>query len=687
MQLLGRLAGVVLIVAAFAPLHRLLDPRLTGPAGAATRETAENAWVLGLTGTLIVVVFAWVVTRMTGAPSTGGQAEGSAASHPAASRQRPIAVLERIPAARFAAVVAVAAFVLSAAIAWAVHAGAPTSVDEMVQLAHARALLAGRLGLATEGDAAAWLLQNGVATAAGWVSIYPPLHTLLLALGAAVGGAWLVGPAAVAVATGATVLATDHLAGPVPARLAGLLLLISPFWLLIGSTHLSHTTAAAGIALTLLCAVRASDGSWWWALAAGTAMGIAISARPWVGLVTGVVLVATMWGPLGRAPDWRAGLGRRMGGLLLGGAPFAALLLGWNARLFGYPFRLGYSEAFGPSHDLGFHADPWGNRYGPLEAIGYTGADLSQLGVRLLESPLPVVGVVGFALLRRFIPEGARVFVMWAMAAVAANALYWHHGVHFGPRMLFESAPAWIALFAIVLAIVFTTTRVTTAMRVSRWALGISLVVGLAFTPFAFSAAIRPGPAALPPAPSGDVVFVHGSWSSRVASRLAAAGMTRDSIETLLRRNDVCAVDAYSRRRASGDSATPSGLDDAPLPGSPDHLESRLLSPGNGVRVDPGAPPSPGCLREARSDRLGVLELETVAWRVAGAPDAPVRYARDLGPAANLAVLEALGRSGRVLIDTGEASGLVLLDYDEGMELLWGGAAGDAATAGGAGRQ
>lgn len=690
----GRLFGVVLLAAAFLPLHRLLDPARTGPAGVSTRSVAEDSWVLGLSGTLIVVVFSWVVVRMSGAGTEKAEAGRTNPVVRAAGRLSPRAC------AWLAGVVVLAG---AAAVASLVHAGAPTSVDEMVQLAHARALASGSLGLPTGGTGAAWALQNGLLTESGWVSIYPPLHTLLLAIGISAGAAWLVGPIDVATATVATVLVVDRLVGPAPARLVGLLLAVSPFWLLVGASHLSHSAAAAGLSLTLLFALRARDGSALWAIATGAAIGLAVSARPWVGLAVGSTLLAVVWGIRGDAgvDGSEGGGGRvdggetgdrhgrggpggalvpRLAGLVLGGAPFALLLFAWNQVLFGSPFRLGYSAAFGPSHGLGFHTDPWGNRYGPIEALGWSGADLLQLGIRLLENPIPVVAVVGAGLLARAVPKSARALVAWCAAALAANAVYWHHGVHFGPRMLFESTPAWLALFAVVVAGLFASPKAATEYRVARWALGISIVVGLAFAPFVVTSATRSAPEDIPEGRPGEVVFVHGSWSSRVASRLHAAGMPRDSIETLLRRNDICAVDQAARRIDPTSRAALDGLDTTPLPGSPVTLELRLVSPGNGVRVDPSRPPSPVCQREARADRLGVLELENVAWRLGGGADAPVRYARDLGPAANLVVLDALGRPGRVLVDTGEASGLLLLDYDEGMELLWGGAAGEAGT-------
>lgn len=657
MSALRRLAALGLLAAAYAPLHRLLDPNRTGPAGASTRAVAEGVWSVGLAGTLIVLTFAWVVVRMTGAE--GGK--------------RPW--IERAPwllapSDRAASIGAgVIAFALSAWIAHAVHLGAPTSVDEMVQLAHARALAHGRLGIPAEGSAAAVALQNGIVTPEGWVSIYPPFHTLMLTLGVLLGVPWLVGPFMTGVATAAATALTQRATDALTGRVLGLLLIVSPFWLVLGATHLSHTTAAAGTAVSAYALLRARDErSLLWAVLAGAAIGVAVGARPWVGLASALAFAVYLWrSEVVRAPARTA---RFAAAVLLGGLPFAALLMVWNLHLFGSPLRLGYSAAFGPAHGLGLHDDPWGNSYGVVEAVAYSGADLMQLGIRLLESPLPLLGLIGLTLLLRPIGRGLGLFGVWCAVAVFANALYWHHGVHFGPRMLFESTPAWLTLFASLVAASLRTEGSETRSRFTRAVVAVTLVGGIVLLPSALRQARGLSVPALPDVSAGSTVFVHGAWASRVSSRLVAAGMRRDSIETALRRNDLCAVDLYARSPRSA-----SDVDFDPLPGSPEHLAPRTLSPGNVVRVDPRRAPAPPCIREARSDRLGVLELEVVAWRTVGDPGGTT-FVRDLGPALNAAVLEARPGPAWLLVDRGEEVGLHLLEYADGMELLWGGAAG-----------
>ena len=63
----------------------------------------------------------------------------------------------------------------------------PTLADAMVQLLQARSWAAGALGAPLSDQTASRLVQNGVLASPGWVSVYPPGHTALLALGFGLG--------------------------------------------------------------------------------------------------------------------------------------------------------------------------------------------------------------------------------------------------------------------------------------------------------------------------------------------------------------------------------------------------------------------------------------------------------------------------------------------------------------------
>ncbi len=508
-----RLLGVGLLGLVYLPVHRLLDPSTTGLAGAATRAIAESSWALGLWGSVTVLGLSLALALLVRADPLG----------PARRAGRALAAHRPLP---FALACAALSLLVAVAVARVLFRGQPTSVDEMVQLLHARALLAGSPVLPLPAEPAAWVVQNSLVRDGGWVSIYPPLHTLLLAAGSAAHAWWLVGPIATAILVMATTLALDRL---LPehrgaARGAGLLLAVSPFLVFLGASGPSHATAGALGALTLLAALRARDGSWRWSLAAGGALGAFVCARPWTGIAIGAALLGATWVPAAwrrtRPMPWALA---RVGGLVVGGIPFAALFFAWNARLFGDPLLLGYLAAYGPAHGLGFHPDPWGNAYGAREALAYTGADLAQLGVRLLESPLPAVALVGLGLAAlRSLPRGCGVLVAWALAGVAANAVYWHHGIHFGPRLLFETTPAWVALWVVCVAGLSAEGGPLRPVgrRTVSWAAVLSVIGGLLLaprtassyepTPAAFAASRVPTPPASP-----ALLFVHGSWASR----------------------------------------------------------------------------------------------------------------------------------------------------------------------------
>jgi len=251
--------------------------------------------------------------------------------------------------------------------------------------------------------------------------------------------------------------------------------------------------------------------------------------------------------------------------------------------------------------------------------------------------------------------------------------------------MLYEATPAWIALFVTAAAAI---TRNSSRSSVDRGVAGWSVVVMLLASALVLPGALRARADASvgfqARVPTGDLagkahIFVHGSWASRIAARLTEAGMRRDSVETALRRNDICAVDRYARWRALDRRApTPPPIDFEPLPGSPATLETLLLSPANPVRMAPDGPRDPTCMREARADRFGVIELELLLWQAPPLPGRDVVVVRDLGPAGNALIREAVDGPVFVYV-AGDGNGDPrLLDYADGMELLWRGAAGGA---------
>ena len=473
----------------------------------------------------------------------------------------------------------------------------------------------------------------------------------------------------------------------------------------------------------LYAALRARDGSVWWGVAAGAALGLMVSDRPLIGLVLGTVFTMGMWVPaaFGDDPRGRAWFLRRAGATLLGGAPFAVFLGWFNLRLYGSPFTLGYIAAFGDRHRLGFHMDPWGYPYGLWEAIAFTSSDVLSLGIQLLETPFPVTAIIGLYLLSASrLPRGVGVLAAWAFLPVMANGYYWFHDV----RMLYEAAPAWIAL-------------------------GVISVLGLAG---GLGSSVE-GSAADAGAPGGGrsdrqyprdwrgwtadvttwavlicVVYsvVSGApgrwrsyrWTEETLQRITAPSpshrSTRDRLRTRLlerapqfspsrRRWDetgqrhhgappeyeLCApfVRPCSGRSGSAGpvldrwmgwilvAGSPPAVDLEQVPGTPLDIERPPSPPGATLRTRAGESFGIACSREVGADRYGAAALAPLLWQgdLPGVEEGRPMFVRDFGPERNQRLLDAHpDRQPFVFVPKDPRLPPEIGPYDGAMAQLWG---------------
>jgi hypothetical protein len=355
--------------------------------------------------------------------------------------------------------------------------------------------------------------------------------------------------------------------------------------------------------------------------------------------------------------------------------------------LFGSPFTFGYVASQGPLVEPGFHRDPTGAFYGPVQALGYTSSDLVTFSLYLLETPIPVVVVVGlFLLLAKRFSVGVRVIAIWALLPVAANALYWHHGIFMGPRMLNEAAPPWALLTAIaavgLVRLVpgerawgnYSPRAALTLTFALSWIAGL-LYLGPQRLASYGGAWMESSRLEIPSADGPSLVFVHGGWTGRVVMRLISHGMRVDSVEAAMRQNSTCDSHNYSlwySRPADGRAHDAPPLDFSFVPhDTPPQVK---IAAGDEIRARPGVPLSQECLREVASDTLGIVDVGPLLWHgdLPGIAGNGPMFVRDMGPEANASMVRRYpDRVPIVLLRPHDAQQPKLVPYTEGMNLLW----------------
>lgn len=692
---LRQLSGLALILLGSLPLYRLLLLGETGLAGRATVVAVDTQAALLWTGFLVVV-------------GVGFLAGIVLPRRPVAlSMERARKLLESPSPIGVALAGGVIGGGLTALFSWRVMEHRPGLVDGLVQLLHARYVASGALAADPALWGPHWHVQNSVLTEAGWVSHFPPGHVVLLGLGFLLEAPWIVGPVLMGATAFFSVLAGDRLLPQHRAlgRAGGLLVALSPFLVAHSGAFMNHATAAAFGTASVYFGLRATQGRrvGGWAAAAGAAVAVVLATRPLAGLVFAALIAGGIWLPRSLSDSVAPlrtrlrGASRRSGLAVLGGAPILAALFAYNTRFFGSPLRFGYQVSYGSAVGPGFGRDPWGNHYGPLEALAYTSADLVTLNVNLLEAPVPVVVLVGaFLLLARHLTDGERILALWAGLPVVANASFWHHGYLMGPRMLTEFAPGWILLTTAAAGglLRMLPEKPPGRARLSpRNVLLMTLLAGLVAMGFMAPQRLQSHGGSWVhshPEPPTDVdeqalVFFHGSWQARLGALLSIRGVPVDMLDAALRQNPTCLVHLHAlalERRGPPFGVERSGDNGEILP--PLDLVVRdyefrpevKMGAGPPIRIAPGAPLAPECQREVRADRFGVLEVTALLWRgdLPGIEKGRPMYVRDLGPERNREVLNRYPeRRPYLYVPLEEGGSPVLLEYREGMRLLWDG--------------
>jgi hypothetical protein len=674
-----RIVGAILVLLVVVPAYLLLATPGAGAVPRAVISAAELSRTMLFSGTVIVVAVGVMASRVTDAAWIERQLAHAGGR------------LKAVPPVRFALVSALLSAIIALVFSIVVLQGKPNLIDAMVQLLQARFVAAGHLAGPADKFSEFWQLQNSIVTPNGWVSQYPPGWVVFLAIGMWLGAAQAVGPFFVGVTVFFTSLAAERLLRDdvITARLGVIMLALSPFLIGLAGSYMNHVGAAAFISLAIFLALLALESeNLVWPLLTGLATGVVFSIRPLTAIVAAAV-VAFIWLERKQEQPGKMGLRflRRALAAVVGIAPIFAVLGIYNQHFFGNPLRFGYVASSGPLVGPGFHPDPTGQMYGPIEALGYTSADLVTLSLYLLETPIPAVVLIGlFFLVAPRLSRGELTIAIWALLPVVANAFYWHHGNFMGPRMLNEAAPAWALLTAI--AAVGLVRRIprdkTFGNYPPRPALALTLLIGWMAGIFFLGPerlASYGGPwqessrTKLPDPGGPSLVFVHGAWEGRIAMRLVAHGLRLDSLEVAMRYNPTCDVHDYAKWYAE-DPATRSATH--PPIDFDFHLHAEVpklrIADRDDIRVRPDVPVPQRCLREIASDTLGIIDMSALLWQadLPGATPRGPMIVRDMGPEANaLLISQHPERTPALFYRPIKEGPPKLVPYATGIAALW----------------
>jgi hypothetical protein len=178
---------------------------------------------------------------------------------------------------------------------------------------------------------------------------------------------------------------------------------------------------------------------------------------------------------------------------------------------------------------------------------------------------------------------------------------------------------------------------------------------------------------AAPHAPS--LVFVHGGWSTRIATRLTSHGLRGDSLEAVMALNPTCDVQTFANWYSSPASARTGTAPRLAFDFSADARPRRMgIAQGDEIRYYPNRPLSQSCLRQVASDTLGIIDIAPLAWQhdLPGLAGSGAMIVRDMGPADNARLIARYAdRVPMMLLRRVKEGPAELVPYDVGIKLLW----------------
>jgi len=594
--------------------------------GTAPKEYT-GAWALWIPGAAITVGVTFVALILTRRRVTE--------SLVSAWRRHPGAW----PRSRFIAIVAVAFAALALSFTLFVSHGNPRNVDGFAELFQARIFLAGRLWLQPPRELAHFGTLHMILGPERWFSQFPPGQPFVLAIGLALGAWWLLNPFFALALVASTYRVALWSTGETVARLATVLLCLSPFAIAIAGTEMNHLPAATlGVTAAASATFLTHPRRQFAALLSGLLLGVMTAFRP-LDAVAAAFPVAFIAVRTSRSRISTFAL------IFVGGVVGSIPTLWFNAQTTGHWLEFGYTYLWGPNHSLGFHDVPFGVPLTPLRAVGLAGMDLHLLNRYLLDLPIPVVPIValGYIIGRGQLRTKDALPLLGIVALMGLLFFYWHRDILYGPRFLYSAMP-WIAITMArsihLLRRPSAEAHTRSARDFALTAIVVAVVVGVVSLTPTRVAAYRDSTPTFNYHPDTDAseagihhatVVIPDGWGSRLVARMWAAGIPVRSTTHLYSSIDACTLqeqlDWANQNRDAHDNLqeTLDSLAALNRPGIP----SGYTEDPN-LRLPTWEPVAPKCVEEMDFDRAGFLAFAPYLYLNNATLDGDIVWARDM---------------------------------------------------------
>jgi 4-amino-4-deoxy-L-arabinose transferase-like glycosyltransferase len=356
---------------------------------------------------------------------------------------------------RFVLLASVWVLILTAGLSYYTYENHPHVPDEVIYIYHARCLANGDLTVPAPPVPEAFSIYMVPYKSERWYSPLPPAWPAVLAIGFLFGVPWLVNPLLASLSVLLSYILLQQLYSRRTARMAVLLLCISPWYLFMGMNFMNHTfTLICALAGAVAIARARSTANWIWALGGGMAVGIVSLIRPLDGL-----LVAALLGL------WALGIGGRrlktlsIGAFVLGIGITGALVLPYNKAITGNPvsspLTAYYDQYFGPgvfalgfgsNRGLGWQLDAFPG-HSPLEALVNASLNFFSINIELFGWSTGSLVLVGLLVFSGRLQRSDYLMIAVIFASVGLYSLFWYSGgPDFGARYWYLTIIPFVAL-------------------------------------------------------------------------------------------------------------------------------------------------------------------------------------------------------------------------------------------------